>query len=213
MTEAALARGFAVTLFNRGRTNPDLFPEAEKLRGDRNGKLEALRGRSWDVAVDTSGYVPDQVTTSARLLQGRVGHYTFISTISVYADLTRPGTDESSPVHAPAAASVRRVTGETYGPLKVACERAVNQELPGQALTVRAGLLVGPHDNVPRLMYWLRRAARGGRVLAPGGPERPVQVTTNGSHDDCPAWDPSGQTIYFRSNRGGEWAIWKIDVP
>ena len=176
VAEAALARGFAVTLFNRGRTNPDLFPEAEKLRGDRHGNLEALRGRSWDAVVDTSGYLPDEVAASARLLGGRVGHYTFISTISVYADLARPGTDESSAVHAPAAASVRRVTGETYGPLKVACERAVEQEQSERALIVRAGLLVGPHDNVPRLRYWLRRAARGGRVLAPGAPERPVQV-------------------------------------
>jgi 2'-hydroxyisoflavone reductase len=176
VTAAALARGFGVTLFNRGRTNPDLFPEAERLRGDRDGKLDALCGRSWDAVVDTSGYLPDHVAASARLLRGRVGHYTFISSISVYADLARPGTDETSLVHPPAAASERRVTGETYGPLKVACERAAEEELPGQVLTVRAGLLVGPHDNVPRLMYWLRRVARGGRLLAPGGPERAVQV-------------------------------------
>ena len=114
--EAALARGFAVTLFNRGRTNPDLFPEVEKLRGDRAGKLEALRGRSWDAVVDTSGYLPDHVAASARLLRGRVGHYTFVSTISVYADLTRPGTDETAPVHPPAAADVRKVTGESLWP-------------------------------------------------------------------------------------------------
>lgn len=176
VTDAALARGFTVTLFNRGRTNPDLFPKAEKLRGDRAGRLEALRGRSWDTVVDTSGYLPDQVAGSGGLLRGRVGHYTFVSTISVYADVTRPGTDETSPVHAPAAADVRLVTGETYGPLKVACERAAEEAMPGQVLTVRAGLLVGPHDNVPRLRYWLRRAARGGRMLAPGGPERPVQI-------------------------------------
>src|SRR5438270_239679 len=96
--EAALARGHEVTLFNRGQHNPDIFPQVEKLRGDRDGNLTALEGRSWDAVIDTSGYVPRVVRQSAQLLSDRVGHYTIISTLSVYPDDAPPGTTESAPV-------------------------------------------------------------------------------------------------------------------
>jgi 2'-hydroxyisoflavone reductase len=173
IVEAALARGHEVTLFNRGRHGAELFPGVERLHGDRDSGaagLSELRGRAWDAAVDTSGYVPRVVRESAGLLADAVGHYTFISSISVYADLSAPGADETAPVQALADPSVEEVTGETYGPLKALCERAVEEALPGRALVIRPGLIVGPHDPTDRFTYWPARVARGGTVLAPGRP-------------------------------------------
>jgi 2'-hydroxyisoflavone reductase len=175
VTAAALARGVEVTLFNRGRTNPDLFPQAEKLRGDRGGDLAPLRGRTWDAVVDTCGYFPAQVTASVERLAGAVDRYAFVSSISVYSGFAAPGMDETAPVHEPAPDTVGELSGATYGPLKVACERAVKRRFDGRALIPRLGLLMGPWDNVPRMCYWLWRVARGGSVLAPGAPDRPLQ--------------------------------------
>jgi 2'-hydroxyisoflavone reductase len=160
VAETALERGHELTLFNRGRTNPRLFPEAEHLHGDRDGDLTALEGRSFDAVIDTSGYVPRAVRASVDALPG--AHYVFVSTISVYADFTH-GPDEESPVHP---------SGGGYGELKAACER----ELPGDALIVRPGLIVGPHDPTYRFTYWVDRLARGGEVLAPEPREQLVQV-------------------------------------
>ncbi len=172
---AARKAGYTVTLFNRGRTNPQLFPDLEKLRGDRDGKLDALRGRSWDAVVDTSGYVPRHVALSAGLLRDAVRQYVFISTISVYADFSRPGMDETAPVGKLADDTVEKVDGETYGPLKALCEKAVEREMPGRATIIRPGLIVGPNDPTDRFTYWPVRVARGGEVLAPGSPADPVQ--------------------------------------
>ena len=172
--DAALADGHEVTLFNRGLNRPDLFPEVEKLRGDRDGGLEALSGRRWDAVVDTSGYVPRIVRDSAELLADSVGMYVFISSMSVYADFCQPN-DERSPVGTLEDESVEEITGASYGPLKALCERAVESALPGRALHVRAGLIVGPFDPTPRFPYWTARVARGGEVLAPAPPERQVQ--------------------------------------
>lgn len=176
LVEAALARGHDVTLFNRGRQNPDLFPEVEKLHGDRDRGLEALVGRQWDAVIDTSGYVPRLVRDSAELLAGATGHYTFISSISAYADLTVSGIDENAPTGTLASPTDEQVTGETYGPLKASCEQAAERAMPGRVLTLRPGLIVGPHDPSDRFTYWPVRMARGGEVLAPGRPERPVQI-------------------------------------
>jgi nucleoside-diphosphate-sugar epimerase len=139
LVEAALARGHGVTLFNRGQHNPDLFPDVEKLRGDRTGDLDALRGRKWDAVVDTCGYVPRVVRASAQRLAEAVGHYTFISTISFYPSLPTPGMDESAPVGTLADESIEEVTGETYGPLKALCEQAAEAAMPDRVLNVRAG--------------------------------------------------------------------------
>lgn len=149
--EAALARGHELTLFHRGRTNPDLFAEAEHVHGDRERDLSVLGERMFDVVVDTSGYDPHAVRTSVEALAG--ARYVFVSTISVYDDFSR-GPDESSPVF---------TAGDGYGELKAACER----ELPGEALVVRPGLIVGPHDPTYRFTYWVDRLARGGDVVAP----------------------------------------------
>lgn len=176
LIEAALAKGHEVTMFNRGKRNPELFPEVERLQGDRDGNLEALKGRRWDAVIDTCGYVPRIVTQSAELLAGAVDHYTFISTISVYPDTAEPGTDENTPVRTIEDTETETIDGRTYGALKALCEQAVERALPGRTLIVRPGLIVGPHDPTDRFTYWPERLARGGEVLAPGTPEGPVQV-------------------------------------
>jgi 2'-hydroxyisoflavone reductase len=176
LVEAAQFRGHDVTLFNRGKTNPGLFPGTEMLQGDRSRSLAALENRCWDAAIDTCGYVPRVVSMAANRLKSQVGHYTFISSISVYADRAPPGPGESSPLGKIADESTEEITGETYGPLKALCERAVESAMPCHVLTVRPGLIAGPHDPTDRLTYWPVRVARGGEVLAPGRPDAPTQV-------------------------------------
>lgn len=177
VVEAALARGHQVTMFNRGRSNPSLFPQVVRLRGDRDKDLSALEGRRWDAVIDTCGYLPASVRASTVLLQRSIDYYTFVSTIGVYADFSKVGIVESDPLdRLPSGGSeAAEVTPETYGPLKVLCEQAVEESLPGRTLIARAGLIVGPHDPTNRFTYWVRRVARGGRVLAPGSPDRRVQ--------------------------------------
>lgn len=174
IVESALRRGHGVSIFTRGQSNPELFPEVEKLRGDRDGNLEALRGGRWDAVIDTSGFVPRVVRDSAELLAECVERYVFISSISAYSDFDER-VHEKSPAAKMADESVEEVGGETYGPLKALCERAVEEVMPGRALHVRPGLIVGPHDTTVRFVYWPRRVARGGEVLAPGRPERLLQ--------------------------------------
>ncbi|MBP7147885.1 MAG: SDR family oxidoreductase [Acidobacteria bacterium] len=175
LVEGALSRGWSVTLFNRGKTNPELFPDVEKLRGDRDGKLDALKGRAWDAVVDTSGYVPRHVRDSATLLKDAVRQYVFISTVSVYPDNSKP-VDETSPVGKLADETTEKVTGESYGPLKALCEQAAEKALPGRVTNIRPGLIVGPRDPSDRFTYWPARVDRGGEVLAPGSAADPIQV-------------------------------------
>ena len=176
IVEHALARGHEVTLFNRGRHNPDLFPDVEKLRGDRDGDLGGLTGRRWDAAIDTSGYIPRVVRATATALADAVNHYTFISSISVYADFRTPHMDERAPVGTLTDPTVEEVTGESYGPLKALCEQAAERALPGRTTVIRPGLIVGPDDNTDRFTWWPARAARGGEFIAPGAPRDPFQV-------------------------------------
>ena len=175
LVEAALEAGHEVTLFNRGQTGNALFPQVEQLRGDRDGNLGALRGRRWDLAIDPSGYVPRIVRTSAQLLADAVAHYTFISSISVYADLSAPDADETTPVGTLEDETVENIDGGTYGPLKALCEQTVSEVFSERALLVRPGLIVGPHDPTDRFTYWPWRIAQGGEVLAPGVPRQAVQ--------------------------------------
>jgi 2'-hydroxyisoflavone reductase len=175
LVEAARAAGHEVTLFNRGKSNPDLFPQVETLSGDRRESLDALKGRRWDACIDTCGYIPREVRMSAEALRDSVGHYTFISTISVYTDALKPGDDESGLLGTLEDPTVEEVTGETYGPLKVLCEQAAESNLPGRVLTVRSGLIVGPHDPTDRFTYWVARAVEGGAMLGPGNPEQTLQ--------------------------------------
>jgi 2'-hydroxyisoflavone reductase len=175
VVDAALERGHELTLFNRGRTNPELYPEVEKLRGAREGALEPLRGQSWEAVVDTSGHIPRVVQASAEAL-AESDRYCFVSSVSVYADLSGP-VSETSPL-APLGdhpADELLAGFENYGALKALCEQAVQATFHDRALIVRPGLIVGPHDPTGRFTYWPHRVARGGDVLAPGPPERTVQ--------------------------------------
>lgn len=180
IVQAAEKRGFTVTLFNRGKTHPELFPTLEKLKGDRDSKkdegLNALKGRKWDAVVDTSGYVPRHVKDSAELLAENVKQYVFISTISVYAGFPNPGMNEEAPVGKVDDETIEQVTGASYGPLKALCEQAAEKAMPGRVTNIRPGLIVGPGDPTDRYTYWPVRVARGGEVLAPGTPKDPVQV-------------------------------------
>jgi 2'-hydroxyisoflavone reductase len=171
VVDTALERGHEVTLFNRGQTRPELYPTVERLRGDRDGGLDALRGRGFDAVVDTSGYVPRIVRETIDAL-GDIGHYTFVSSISVYASLATPPTEESP---------VAKLTEETedrqeaYGELKALCEETVRDRFPG-AFIPRPGLIVGPWDPTGRFTYWPGRFAEGGRVLVPAPPSAAAQV-------------------------------------
>ena len=175
VAEAALARGHELTLFNRGETSPELFPEAERLRGDRTVDLSALEEREWDAVIDTSGYVPAAVSATAELLHGSA-RYVFVSTISVYADFSS-GPDEESPVAELGDAPADELAADysNYGPLKALCEAEMARVFGARGLVVRPGLIVGPHDPTGRFTYWARRLARGGETLAPAPPGRRVQ--------------------------------------
>ena len=174
IVEAALARGHDVTLFHRGRTNPGLFPGAEEVLGDRDGGLGALRGGAWDQVLDVNGYVPRLVRDSVRALSGTAGRYLYVSTLSVMADHSVSGQTESSPRVSHENVATEEITGETYGPLKAACEAVVEKEAPEWTI-LRPGFIVGPWDHTGRFAYWLRRASEGGTMLVPGPPEAPIQ--------------------------------------
>ena len=176
LVDSALARGHSVTLFNRGKSNPDLFPQVETILGDRERDIEKLSGRTWDAVIDTCGYVPRTVRLSATGLESSVGRYIFISSISAFANFSKIGMDESDPVGKLEDESVEEITGETYGPLKALCEKAVQEIYADRALIIRPGLIVGPNDPTDRFTYWPVRVAGGGDVLAPEKPEVPVQI-------------------------------------
>jgi 2'-hydroxyisoflavone reductase len=189
LVDAALAHGHEITLFNRGLNNADLHPEIEKLHGDRSGDLAALRGRCWDAVIDTCGYLPWQVQASAGVLADAVQHYTYISSLSVYPEFSPPGVDETTALpqltkdQAAGLLKIKNLTPAlaeklrpVYGPLKVLCERIAAEAMPGRVLIIRPGLVVGPWDYHESFTTWVRRIARGGEVLAPGRPNRPVQL-------------------------------------
>jgi 2'-hydroxyisoflavone reductase len=186
MVSYAVARGHQLTLFNRGKTNTDLFPELERLVGDRNDDIssiaaEVAKGRRWDVVIDNTASIPRWVEESAGLLKGSAGLYLYTSSISAYADSATPGADETAPLGTISAEEVakvktnRDITGENYGPLKALCEKAAQEAFPERCIVVRPGLIVGPGDSSDRFTYWPVRIHRGGEVLAPGNPTDPVQ--------------------------------------
>jgi len=180
----ARSHGHKITVFNRGKTHPGELPEGvEQLTGDRNDKLDALKGRQWDVAIDNPTSVPVWVRDAAQILKGNVDRYVFISTISVYADTSKPGTDEGAPLakyNGPDAMkesrdSIIASNYALYGPLKALSEQEAEKWFPKKTLIIRPGLIVGPGDETDRFSYWPVRIDRGGEVLAPGDPIDPVQ--------------------------------------
>jgi 2'-hydroxyisoflavone reductase len=171
IVEVLLHAGHSVSIFNRGRSSDELPFQVERLRGDRDegaAGLEALTGRTWDVCVDVSGYTARQVRPSAEKLRRNVGRYVFVSAVSVYGDPAGGPVDETESRSPPADEDVTEVTGETYGPLKVACENIVQDVFAGRCALLRPQVVAGPHDPLDRFSYWVRRATQGGPMLAPG---------------------------------------------
>lgn len=176
-----MERGHEVTLFNRGKSSPHLFPELEKLEGDRYSDMSALAGRRWDVVIDTFAYVPRVVTATADILKDHVKQYVLISSVSVYKDFTADTMDETAPIATADEATVEKIkthreVGEHYGALKYLCEQAAETAMPGRVTNIRPGLIVGPGDPSDRFTYWPVRVERGGEVLAPGDGKTFVQV-------------------------------------
>ena len=175
LVNSARARGHEVTLFNRGQSNPNLFGQVDKIRGDREKDLDQLAGQ-WDAVIDTCGYFPRIVRLSAEALKDKVESYVFISSISVYSDFSKIGINESDPVGKIKDETMEEITGESYGPLKALCEKAVQDVFGIRSLIIRPGLIVGPHDPTDRFTYWPVRVARGGEIIAPDKPEAPTQI-------------------------------------
>ncbi len=176
MVEAALAKGYSVTLFNRGKTNANLFPQAERIIGDRDGGLEPLRGHTWDVVVDVNGYVPRLVRDSAQFLKGSTGQYIFVSTGSVYNfPMLKAYSDESAPLLTLDDPTTEEWNGPAYGGLKVLCENVVQELYPSNSMILRLGVVAGPHDPTDRVTYWVARVARGGEMLVAGAPDQRIQ--------------------------------------
>jgi len=208
--ESALARGHEVTLFNRGETNPALFPEAEKLHGDRTdpGSRKLLEGREWDAVLDPSGYIPSVVRGSAEALADATGHYLFVSSVSVYASLAEP-VDEESPVAELGDLPDDRLTEDysNYGALKALCEQAVADVFGERQASVRPGLIVGANDPTGRFTYWPHRVARGGQVVAPAPPDAQVQFI---DAKDLGAWlvdlsERQAGGVYNATHPGRSW--------
>jgi 2'-hydroxyisoflavone reductase len=199
IVQAALDGGHEVTLFHRGRTGPGLFPQATHLTGDRNdtpSDLSALGEERWDATVDVSAYLPRQVRSLAAALADRGGHHLLISSVSAYRTPVAPGFTESAPLAELADPATEKITAETYGGLKAACERAVLELYGPSATIVRPTYVIGPHDFSYRFTWWVERIARGGRVLAPGDPADPIQVIDG---RDLATWTVS----LLEQSRGG----------
>ena len=176
--QAALEAGHNVTLFHRGKSNPDLFPDIEHIHGDRRSTddLDQLKGKTWDLLVDPSAYFPKDVELLLERTRDSIKHYTIVSSISVYSGEGTEGPDEESPVGQLIEEMPRdRIIPENYGPLKAAAEEKAEEMMPGNVLRVRPGLIVGPHDPSDRFTYWPWRINRGGEFLAPGDPKEEVQ--------------------------------------
>ncbi len=170
ITEKLLENGQKVTLFNRGQTNPGLFPQAEHLVGDRDGALDALVGKSWDAVIDVNGYVPRVVRDSAELLRSAAGQYIYVSTGGVYRQPFAPNGNETHPTVDTSMVGESEDVGKFYSELKLLCEKVVLETFGGDGLVLRIGLQVGPYDYTDRATYWIWRVLQGGRMLAPGNP-------------------------------------------
>jgi len=175
LVEAMLEAGHTPTLFNRGKTNPELFPKVKNLIGDRENDLNALKRRKWDAVIDTSGFIPRVVRQSAKMLSNKCGTYVFISSVSVYENYTIPDIREDYPLAHLEDPTQEDYSGESYGPLKALCEYEVQQTFDGKVIAIRPGLIVGPNDPTDRFGYWPWRVSMGGKVLVPAPPSSNLQ--------------------------------------
>jgi 2'-hydroxyisoflavone reductase len=173
--DALVAGGHQITLFNRGKRDPEAREGIEQLVGDRNGQIDTLKGRDWDVCIDNSGYTPGQVKLSGELLKDHVRQYLFISSIAVYADFAKAGIDEDYKLAQLKDPTTEVVNGETYGGLKVLCERIVDATYGNRGTIIRPTYIAGPGDHTDRFTYWPFRVSKGGEMLAPGTPSDPSQ--------------------------------------
>jgi 2'-hydroxyisoflavone reductase len=173
--DALTAGGHKITLFNRGKRDPEAKAGIEQLLGDRDGQVDALKGRDWDVVIDNSGYKPSQVKLTSELLKDRVRQYIFISSIAVYADFKVAGIDEDYKLAVLKDPTTEVVTGETYGALKAVCEKTVEDTYGKRATIIRPTYIAGPGDHTDRFTYWPFRVSKGGEMLAPGTPSDPFQ--------------------------------------
>jgi 2'-hydroxyisoflavone reductase len=173
--QALTEGGHTVTLFNRGKRDPEVKPGIEQLLGDRNGQIETLKGRDWDVVIDNSGYTPKQVRATGELLNGHIKQYLFISSVAVYADFKKAGIDEDYPLKVLDDPTTDVVTGDTYGGLKVLAEKVVEELYGKNATLIRPSYIAGPGDHTDRFTYWPFRVSQGGEMLAPGAPGDPFQ--------------------------------------
>jgi 2'-hydroxyisoflavone reductase len=173
--EEAARRGHDVSVFHRGESEPAELAGIEHIHGDRHAGVEELAERSWDAVVDTCAFIPREVRELADAIGERIGHYTLVSSLSVHPDDLPVGATEDTPTHQPPFPDSEEVTDESYGPLKVACEREAAAAFAGRLLVIRPGYIVGPHDPTDRFTWWVRRAAAGGEMLAAGPPDAPIQ--------------------------------------
>jgi len=205
LVDAAVARGHEVTILTRGRRDPQPFPEVERLRGDRlTDDLAALGDRTWDSAIDTSGIAPRAVRNTLKYLQGSVGHYIYLSSISAYEDFGLPGITENDPLRPPLLDDQASIeTGDDYGALKSGCEQILGGALGEQLAIIRPSLIVGPHDPTDRFTYWVRRIGQGGDVLAPAPPEQWVQII---DARDLAAW-------LIKSCETGRSGVYNVGTP
>lgn len=188
LIKAAQTKNHEITLFNRGKFSDEIFANVEQIHGDRNFDLGKLANRTWDAVIDTCGYLPQSVKTSAGFLKNSVGQYVFISSISAYSDFSQPDFDENTPLAKLTAEQEKRlaeidlkddltayVLGEMYGALKVLCELEAELAMTNKTLIIRPGLIVGEYDWTDRFSYWVMRAAKGGEILTPADPNRFIQ--------------------------------------
>ena len=174
--DLAVRQGHDVAVFHRSVSEPEDFPSVEHVHGDRDSQLDLLRGRTWDAVLDTCAYIPRAVRAASAVLADAVGHYTLVSTLSVHPDDMPAGSTERAAIYEPPFPQTEVVTAQTYGPLKVACEHAATAAFGDRCLIIRPGYIVGPHDPSDRFTFYLRRAAGGGEMAAPGPPDAPLQV-------------------------------------
>jgi nucleoside-diphosphate-sugar epimerase len=225
LVSTALARNHQVTLFNRGKHTAGHEPHVEPIQGDRNQDLAKLAGRRWDAVIDTCGFFPRSVAASAQLLADSVDVYTFLSSVSVYADVSVCGVDESGPLKTLTIEQLDRAgkiessgdfsaaaLGDLYGGLKALCEQAAEKVMPQRVLNVRSGLIVGPYDYTDRFTYWVVRVAEGGEVLAPGAPDRAVQFI---DARDLAEWtirmlERKGTGVYNVTTKPNTWTMQDI---